>query len=100
MKKRLSEAQFQACIKDLDVGHQTIEIAHGVLVEGQPQASFVASLRLSRGAVSQAVHRVWVAFAATNLPQGYERVSAVLPEHQAYIVKKWAADAKKRELKK
>jgi hypothetical protein len=70
------------------------------LVQGQPQASFVVSLGLSRGAVSQAVHRVWAAFAATNLPQGYERVSAVLPERQAYIVKKWAEDAKKRESKK
>ena len=100
MKKRLSEAQFQACIKGLEVGQQTIEIAHGVLVMGQPQTSFVVSLGLSRGAVSQAVHRVWAAFAATNLPRGYERVSAVLPEHQAYIVKRWAADAKKREPKK
>ena len=35
-----------------------------------------------------------------NLPKGYVRVSAVLPEHQAYIVKKWAEDAlKKREPK-
>ncbi|MFN9707817.1 MAG: transcriptional regulator KorA [Burkholderiales bacterium] len=100
MKKQLTEAQFQACIRGLDVGQQTIEIAHGVLVKGQPQALFVASLGLSRGAVSQAVHRVWSAFAATDLPQGYERVSAVLPEHQAYIVKRWAEDAKKREPKK
>lgn len=101
MKKRLSEAQFQACIKGLEVGQQTIEIAHGVLVMGKPQASFVESLGLSRGAVSQAVQRVWTAFAAKNLPLGYERVSAVLPEHQAYIVKKWAEDAvKKREPKK
>jgi hypothetical protein len=100
MKKELSEAQFQACIKSLEVGQQTIKIARGVLVQGQPQASFVASLGLSRGAVSQAVNRVWTAFAATNLPQGYERVSAVLPERQAYIVKKWAEEAKKREAKK
>lgn len=100
MKKRLSEAQFQECIRGLEVGRQTIEIAHGVLVMGQPQAAFVAALGLSRGAVSQAVHRVWAAFAVKNLPQGYERVSAVLPEHQAYIVKKWAEDAvKKREPK-
>lgn len=96
MKKRLSEAQFQACIKSLDVGQQTIDIAHGVLVKGQPQAVFVTSLGLSRGAVSQAVNRVWTAYAAKNLPQGYERVSAVLPEHQAYIVKKWAEEAEKK----
>lgn len=100
MEKRLSDAQFQACIKGLAVGRQTIEIAHGVLVMGQPQASFALALGLSKGAVSQAVHRVWAAFAAKNLPQGYERVCAVLPAHQAFIVKKWAEDAaRKREPK-
>ena len=67
-----------------------------MLVEGEPQTSFVSSLQLSRGAVSQAVNRVWAAFEAANLPQGYLRVSAVLPEYQAYIVKKWADDAKKK----
>lgn len=99
-QKRLSEAQFQTCIKGLEVGQQTIDIAHGVLVMGQPQAQHAAKLGLSKGAVSQAVNRVWAAFAAKNLPQGYERVSAVLPEHQAYIVKKWAEDSvRKREQK-
>jgi hypothetical protein len=97
MKKRLSEAQFQACIKGLEVGQQTIEIAHGVLVLDQSQASFAVSLGLSRGAVSQAVNRVWAAYTEKNLPQGYERVSAVLPEHQAFIVKKWAAVAEKKQ---
>ena len=98
MDKRLSEAQFQACIQGLAVGRQTIEIAHGVLVLGKPQASFARSLGLSKGAVSQAVQRVRAAFAVKNLPPGYERVCAVLPAHQAFIVKKWAQDAaRKRE---
>ncbi|HCM7206518.1 TPA: transcriptional regulator KorA [Salmonella enterica subsp. enterica serovar Typhimurium str. D23580] len=96
MKKRLTEAQFQAAIKGLEVGQQTIDIARGVLVEGVPQASFVTSLNLSRGAVSQAVHRVWAAHEERNLPEGYERVTAVLPEHQAFIVKKWAIEAAKK----
>lgn len=100
MKKQLTEAQFQSCIKDLGVGQQTIDIAHGVLVMGRPQTDFVASLGLTRGAVSQAVQRVWAVYLEKNLPKGYVRVSAVLPEHQAYIVKKWAEDAlKKREPK-
>ena len=30
-----------------------------------------------------------------NLPTSFERVTAVLPEYQAYIVKKWAEDAQK-----
>ena len=78
------------------MGRQTLEIAQGVLVEGRPQASFVASLGLSRGAVSQAVHRVWAVHAANDLPRGYERVSVVLPEHQAYIVRKWAAETARK----
>jgi hypothetical protein len=96
MKKQLTEAQFQAAIKELDVGQQTIDIAHGVLVEGRLQADFVALLRVSKGAVSQAVNRVWVA-AREVLPDGMERVTAVLPEHQAFIVKRWEADAKRKK---
>lgn len=92
MRKRLSEAQFQQCIQGLEVGVQTLEIAHAVLVGGQTQASFVQALGLSKGAVSQAVQRVWRA----HLPPGFERVSAVLPRHQAFIVKKWAEDAQAR----
>lgn len=100
MKKRLTEAQFQAALKGLEVGQQTIEIARAVLVDGKPQAGFVKSLGLTKGAVSQAVQRVWTAFENSNLPQGYERITAVLPEHQAYTVKKWAQEAaKKRESK-
>jgi hypothetical protein len=95
MKKRLNETQFQKAIKDLEIGQQTIEIAWGVLVEGKPQAEYAATLGLSRGAVSQAVNRVWLAHKA-NLPIGFERVTAILPEHQAFIVKKWAADAAKK----
>ena len=93
MKKRLTEAQFQAAIKGLEIGQQTIDIARGVLVDGRPQAEFVASLGLTKGAVSQAVSRVW-AVAGEVLPQGFARVTAVLPEHQAFIVKRWEADAK------
>lgn len=52
MRKRLSELQFQACIHGLELGAQTLEIAHGVLVRGQTQASFVHTLGLSKGAVS------------------------------------------------
>lgn len=93
MKKRLTEAQFLVCIEGLEVGPQTLEIAHGVLVRGQSQAAFAQAFGLSKGAVSQAVQRVWSVFMRKNIPPGYERVSAVLPEHQAFIVKKWAEDA-------
>ena len=61
MKKRLTEPQFQEAIKGLDVGAQTLEIARGVLIDGKPQKEFATALGLSRGAISQAVNRVWAA---------------------------------------
>ncbi|CCV01586.1 unnamed protein product [Candidatus Paraburkholderia kirkii UZHbot1] len=96
MKKRLTEAQFQAAIQDMDVGQQTLNIARAVLVEGVLQATFVTSLNLTKSAISQAVHRVWVSHEERSMPQGYERVTAVLPAHQAFIVKKWANEAAKK----
>ena len=101
MKKRLTEPEFHEAIKGLDVGSQTLEIARGVLIDGTPQKEFAAALGVSRGAISQAVNRVWTAHGDGILPEGYVRVSAILPEHRAFIVKKWAEDArKKRQHKK
>ncbi|MDD5493542.1 MAG: TrfB-related DNA-binding protein [Dehalococcoidia bacterium] len=97
MKKRLSEAQFQACTRGLKVGKQTLDIAHGVLVKRIKQIVFVKALGLSTGAISQAVNRVWAAHREQNLPQGYRRISAVLPEYQVYIVEKWAQIAAKKQ---
>lgn len=93
MKKRLSEQQFDTAVSTIDVGEQTIAIARGVLVLGQPQAHFVATLGLSKGAVSQAVNRVWSA-ADRDLPDGFEHVEAILPSAQANKVRRWDADAK------
>lgn len=89
--KKLTEDQFNQAISDLPVGDQTIEIARGVLVEGKSQADYARSLNITRGAVSQAVKRVWEAHAEkTEVPEGYERVTVVLPKYRAFQVKKWA----------
>jgi hypothetical protein len=93
-KKQLNEDQFQDAVRDLKIGDQTREIAHGVLVEGKNQAEFVLKYGLSRGAISQAVGRVWDSHETKNLPEGYERVSAVLPKYRAYLVKKWNDEAR------
>jgi hypothetical protein len=99
MKKRLTEAEFQAALAGLDVGHQTMEIARGVLVQGRSQSEFVEALNLSKGAVSQAVNRIWAAH-ESQVPPGCERLTVLLPKHQAFIVKKWASEfARKREAK-
>lgn len=93
MKKqlRLTETQFRIATKDAKFSKQTLEIAHAVLVEGRSQSEFVKKFQLTKGAVSQAVKRVFSR--VDTLPSGFEKVTAVLPEHQAFIVKKWARDA-------
>ena len=65
MKKRLTEAQFKKIIGELKIGQQTIDIARGVLVDGKSQSQFAAELGISKGAVSQAVSRV---FSVLNKP--------------------------------
>lgn len=32
----------------------------------------------------------------STVPPGYERVTAILPEHRAFLVKRWAAEAHKK----
>lgn len=92
--KLLTKAEFAAAIQRLSIGEQATEIAEGVLVHGMSQSVFVKLHGLTKGAVSQTVNRVWRAAEESNLPHGFERVTAVLPEHQAFVVKRWAADAK------
>jgi hypothetical protein len=102
MKKRLSHSEFEAAIEGLDVGKQTLMIARAVLVEGKAQAEFVGELGLTKGAISQAVKRVWTAHQEkASSPEGYERVTALLPASKAFIVKKWAKEtAEKLESEK
>lgn len=92
---RMTEAEFTACMQTLNVGDRTREIAHGVLVKGRPQTEFVTEFGITKGAVSQAVRRVWEAHCNIALPEGLERVEAVLPAHRAFIVRQWAEQAKK-----
>lgn len=96
MKKAITEEQFRAAVRGLDVGKQTMEIAHGVLVQGRAQTEYAAQFGLSKGAVSQAVARVWEAHQALNLPRGFREVRAILPEHQAFIVNRWADEARRK----
>lgn len=97
-KKTMTEAQFSDATKGLNVSPQTLEVAHGVLVLGKPQAHYAQALGLTAGAISQAVRRVWAAFQEqSEVPDGYERVTAILPSHQAFIVKKWQQAHKKTE---
>jgi len=98
MAKRMSKDEFREAIKGLDIGPQNLDIAEGVLVLGEQQTVYMEKYGLSRGAVSQTVNRVRKAHQELLINRsGMERVTVVLPEHQAFIVKKWAEDALKRK---
>jgi len=97
VKKNLTKDKFNETIKTLKIGSQTKEIAYGVLVLKKNQSEFVTRFNLSKGAVSQAVSRVWNAFLKNDIPEGYEKVTAILPHQKAFLVKKWAKNVKKKK---
>lgn len=100
MKISLTEKQFKAACKDIGLQERAMEICHGVLVEGISQIVFVKRYGLSRAAVSQMVKRVIKSFELQDIPEGYERVTVILPTHKAWIVKKWAEEYKTKVILK
>jgi hypothetical protein len=90
--KRLTLEQFALAVQGLDVSEKTRRIAESVLVHGRAQVDVAAELDLSKGAISQAVDRVWKA-AQRQAPDGLERVTVTLPHHQARIVREWEKEA-------
>lgn len=91
MKKRLSDADFRQATAALELSDRHLEIAKAALVQGRSQVELAQEFALTKGAVSQIVRRVWEAH------QGGERVTVVLPRHQAYIVKKWAKEYEEKK---
>ena len=95
ISKRLAEDQFRAAAEGVSIGQKTLDIARAVLVEGRKQSEVATQYGLTKGAISQAVTKIWE---ASQIPPGYERVSVVLSNYQAFLVKQWAAAANKPEL--
>ncbi len=92
--KRMTRSQFIQAISRLNMGESTLEIAKGVLVDGISQADYARAKNITPGAVSQIVNRVWKVHLKTiNIPDKFVEVTAVLPEHQAFIVKQWEKEA-------
>ena len=93
--KRLTEDQFRIAVEGVSIKQKTHDIARAVLVEGRRQSEVATQYRLTKGAISQAVTKVWK---ASQVPPGYERVSVVLSKYQAFLVKQWAATAVNTEM--
>ena len=94
IEKRLTDDQFRVATGGLPMGQKNIDIARAVLVEGRKQSELAVKHGLTKGAVSQVVAKVWQ---ASQVPTGYQRVSVILPEFQAFQVKQWAAAAVKHD---
>ena len=95
IEKRLTADQFQVATEGLSMGQKNIDMARAVLVKGRKQSELAAAYGLTKGAVSQVVAKVWQ---ASQVPTGYQRVSVILPEFQAFQVKQWAAAAVKHDV--
>jgi hypothetical protein len=94
LMKRMTRDQFIQATSRLTMGVSTLEIAEGVLVDGKSQSDYARAKQITRGAVSQIVNRVWkIHLKAINIPDNFVEVTAVLPEHQAFIVKQWEKEA-------
>ena len=98
LMKRMTRDQFIQATSSLTMGENTLEIAEGVLVDGKSQADYARTKQITRGAVSQIVSRVWkIHLKAINIPDKFVEVTAVLPEHQAFIVKQWEKEAQRSD---
>jgi hypothetical protein len=96
LMKRMTKDQFIQATSRLTMGKSTLEIAEGVLVDGKSQSDYARAKQITPGAVSQIVSRVWkIHLKAINIPDRFVEVTAVLPEHQAFIVKQWEKEAQK-----
>ncbi len=79
----LTNGKANPSLKVMEAIAVALEVPLSLLLEctdlDQSQLDTVAGYHLPRG-----------------VPAGYERICAVLPEHQAYIVKKWADATRKK----
>lgn len=97
VSKRLTPEQFADAIDGLTISERPMAMARSVLVDGVSQSDCARAMNVSRNAVSLAVNRVRDVHEA--VPAGFERVTAVLPTHQASVVKGWNERAPfKREI--
>lgn len=99
-RRRLKAREFDALTRRLDMTDRTVQLARRVMVGGETHRSVAGDAGVTRPAVSQHVARVWQAYLdgiEDNLPDAYQRVTAILTHEQAGIVAAWhVANCKKR----
>ena len=98
MKRSLSKRDFDAAAKRLSISERAADMARRVLVGGEQQATIAAEFKVTAGAVSHQVSRVWRAHVENHeIPAGFERLeNVVLPADKAGIVKTWMKDLERQ----
>jgi hypothetical protein len=91
MAKRLSAIAFDRASARLNIAPRPLAMARSVLVDGEAQAAVAKREGVSRNAVCLAVNRIWDA--SSEVPEGFERVTAILPKHKAFLVRQWQREA-------
>ena len=83
---QLTEEVFAELIRELNMSERPATMARDVLVLGKRQADVAREHSVSRNAVSLAVNRV--ARAYSDVPDGYERVTVVVPRAKVDLLRK------------
>ena len=94
MDKRLSASAFERAAGRLNIAVRPLDMARAVLVDGEAQSAVAKREGVSRNAVCLAVNRIWNA--QSEVPEGFERVTAILPKHHAFLVRQWQREAVER----
>lgn len=95
-QRSMARRDFDATVKRLGIQERGIEMARRVLVAGERQTAVAAEMKVTVGAVSHQVNRVWREYVnAQEIPAGYERVSAILPADKAAIVRTWESETRR-----
>jgi hypothetical protein len=82
----LTEDEFAAASRVLAMRKRPLAMAYEVLVNGKRQVDVAREYQVSRNAVSLAVKNLK---SAHHVPEGFERVTVVIPKSKIPIVQQW-----------
>lgn len=90
MKKKLTLNELELIFSKKSLSDQTKKIAISVLIDGKKQVDCANQFGISPAAVNGIISRIWQCHEQIKIPNGYEKVTVILPKRKAFIVKQWA----------
>ena len=97
--KSLTRKEFDAAARRSSLGEKTREMAQRILVGKETLAAVAADHGISAQAVSHHANTIWKLHVDNlDLLPGTVRITAVLPEDKAAIVRQWEQDERIRRL--